>query len=300
MTLLAEPMAPGRLRSAGLALIAVTAIWGSTFAISKDLLTRMSVTDYLGLRFLVAALVILAVRPRLVSRLDRRAVTVGVCLGLIYAVAQLMQFVGLQHTAPTVSAFVVSLYVVFTPMISALVFGARIDAVTVVACVVAAVGVGVMSLRGWAMGPGELLTVVAAFLYAVHILAMARWSTARSALPLTFVQLLTMAGCFLVAALVDGVVLPVGRDWWTFMYLAVVAAAVALLVQTWAQAHLGASQASVLMVLEPVWAACFGFAVWRESMDLRTLGGGALVLAAMLLVVWRPGNTVVEPAPAHP
>ncbi len=300
MSVQATPTDRRALTTAALALIAVTAIWGSTFSMSKDLLTRMSVTDFLGLRFLGAATVILAVRPGLVRRMDRRCLDLGIRLGLCYAVAQLLQFVGLQRTAATVSAFVVSMYVVFTPFLSAALLRTPIDRRAVIASVTAGVGVAFMSLRGWALGPGELITLLAAALYAVHIVAMSRWTTPASAFPLTFVQLLTMGVVFTLIASVDGVTFPHGRDWVVFSYLTVVAAAVALLVQTWAQAHLGSSQAAVLMVLEPVWAAFFGFAVFGEALGVRTAMGGALVLIAMLVVISRPTGPPVEPQPVHP
>jgi drug/metabolite transporter (DMT)-like permease len=284
--------------SAVLALVAVTAIWGSTFALSKDLLTRISVTDYLALRFLTAAAVVLVARPRVLRRLDRPTVVIGAGLGLCYFVGQALQFFGLEHTAPTVSAFVVSMYVVFTPLIAAVLTGRLPTRVTMAATALATAGVATMSLRGWALGFGELLTLIAAVLYAGHILALGRWSTARTAYPLTFVQLLTMGVCFLAWALIDGLHLPARGDLLTFLYLAVLAGAVAMLVQTWAQAHVSPSQAAVLMVLEPVWAALFGLTLWHEQFDLRTAAGAGLVLLAMLLVVSRPQGRAVVPSGA--
>ncbi|SNR69496.1 DMT family transporter [Blastococcus mobilis] len=280
-----------RLVTAVIALAAVTVIWGSTFSLTKDLLTRISVTDYLALRFLTAAAVVALVRPWVVLRLDRRTVKVGASLGVLYCLGQALQFFGLPHTSATVSAFVVSMYVVFTPLLAATLLRSRPDRSTVVAVVLATGGVATMSLRGWALGFGELLTLAAAALYAAHILALSRWSTARTAYPLTLVQLLTMGACFLIWTSFDGVQGPGRGDLLAFLYLSVVAGAVALLVQTWAQAHVGSAQAAVLMVLEPVWAAFFGFALWHESVDARTLIGGGLVLASMVLVVLRPSGS---------
>jgi drug/metabolite transporter (DMT)-like permease len=285
--------------------VVVTAVWGSTFALSKDLLERLPVTDYLGPRFLLAAAVVVVVRPRLLRSLGSDTIVTGAALGGIYAAGQLLQFQGLLHTAPTVSAFVVSLYVVFTPLLAALLLRARLGPTTLVATAVAVAGVATMSLRGWSFGTGEALTVVSAALYAAHILAMARWARPGQAFPLTFVQLVTIGVLLTGVAARDGVQLPRGGDVPAFLYLAVVAAGGALLVQTWAQARLSSSHAAVLMVLEPVWAAAFGVALWNETLDLRTVLGGALILSAMVLVVARPGadrldEAIVEPPPVHP
>lgn len=288
-------------RTAALALVGVTAVWGSTFGLSKHLLDRLPVADYLGLRYLVAATVLLVVAPRLLRGLSGHTVRVGIGLGVLYAGAQLLQFHGLSHTAPTVAAFVVAMYVVFTPLLAAVLPGRGIDRLTGAAVVVATTGVAVMSLRGWAFGTGEALTLLSAVLYAVHILALGRWARPGEAFALTFVQLATM-GVLLtgIGAGDGGLTLPGRADLPAFVYLAVIAGAGTLLVQTWAQGHIDSGQAAVLMVLEPVWAAVLGALLWSETLGPRTLGGGGLILVAMLMVVARPAaEPVPEPPTSH-
>lgn len=305
MTLTAVPTARRTARLAAGALVVVTAVWGSTFALSKDLLERLPVTDYLGLRFLLAALVVVLMRPQLLRSLTPTLLVTGGWLGLLYAAGQLLQFQGLLSTAPTVSAFVVSLYVVFTPLISAVLLRTRPDRITMGATALAFGGVGFMSLRAWEFGTGEALTVVSAALYAAHILAMARWARPGEAFGLTFVQLVTIGVVLTAVAAADGIEVPRGGDIPVFLYLAVVAAGGALLVQTWAQARLSSANAAVIMVLEPVWAAFFAVALWSDAVDVRTIVGGALIVGAMVLVVARPrvpglDEAIVEPPPAHP
>lgn len=284
-------------RTAALALVGVTAVWGSTFGLSKHVIARIPVADYLGLRYLAAAAVLLLVAPRLLRALSGHTVRVGIGLGTLYAGAQLLQFHGLSHTAPTVAAFVVAMYVVFTPLLAAILPGRGIDRATAAAVVVATAGVAVMSLRGWVFGTGEALTLVSAVLYAVHILALGRWARPGEAFAMTFVQLATMGVLLTALGASDGLTLPGRGDLPAFAYLAVVAGAGTLLVQTWAQAHIASGQAAVLMVLEPVWAAVLGALLWHETLGPRTLGGGALILVAMLMVVARPA---VEPVPEPP
>lgn len=271
------------------ALVAVTAVWGSTFPISKDLLTRLPVPDFLALRFLTAALVVGLVRPAALLRAGWRVVGLGVGLGFMYFTGQYLQFVGLQHTAPTVSAFVVSMYVVFTPLLVCLFARKLPSRPTAIATVLATAGVAVMSLRGFSVGWGEMLTLFAASLYAAHILALGRWSRARTAYALAVVQLGTMGLAFLAVASIDGVQLPEARDVPAFLYLAILAGGIALLGQTWAQAHLPAPTASIIMVLEPVWAAIIGVSVFGERLDARIVLGGTFILFA-LIVITDPGR----------
>ena len=122
-------------RLAVLALLAVTAVWGSTFFI-KDLLTRIPVADLLAVRFGLASLALaVVVGPRL--RLTRRIVRQGAGLGLLYGVAQILQTVGLAHTSASVSGFITGLYVVATPVLAAVILKARITSTTWAAVVLA-------------------------------------------------------------------------------------------------------------------------------------------------------------------
>src|SRR4029079_3058434 len=90
---------------ATLAILAMTACWGSTFFLIKDLLDRMPVLDFLAVRFAIASVALLLIAPRAVGRLARRSLRQAVVLGLLYGVAQILQTAGLAHTPASVSGF---------------------------------------------------------------------------------------------------------------------------------------------------------------------------------------------------
>ena len=271
-------------RLAFAAILVMTAAWGSTFFMIKDVLTRIPVVDLLALRFGLAALamIILAGRRLRMSRVTLRN---GVLLGLLYGVAQLLQTYGLSRTDASVSGFITGLYVVATPLLAALILRTRIGRLTWLAALLATAGLGVLSLQGFAIGPGELLTLASAIIYALHIIAMARLSRPGEEIALTVVQMVVIALLCSAVALPGGVVLPQrGTDWLIVIYLAVVAGALAMFLQTWAQARIPATQAAVVMSMEPVWAAAFAVAFGGELVTVRMLVGGVAILAAMYLV----------------
>ena len=113
-----------------------------------------------------------------------------------------------------------------------------------------------MSLRGLSVGLGESLTLASAVLYALHILALGRWSTPSRAVGLATVQAGVIAVISLVVAAPGGITLPQnGGQWVSVLYMALVAGAFALWAQTWAQGHLPATRAAIVMSMEPVFAA---------------------------------------------
>jgi drug/metabolite transporter (DMT)-like permease len=275
------------------ALLAVTASWGSTFFLIKDLLERVPTLDFLAVRFAIAGVVVFAVAHRSVRALDRVVLRRAVLVGAVYGVAQVLQTAGLAHTAASVSGFITGMYVVCTPLLAAVLLHTRISGLTWAAVVLATVGLGVLSLDGFSVGYGEALTFVAAVLYALHIVALGAWSTARDALGMSVVQLLVIAVICLLATAPDGVVVPDrATDWAAVVYMALVAGALALVAQTWAQSQLSPTRTALVMSMEPVFAAAFAVALGGEQATTRMLVGGAMVLAAMLAVELGPRRKV--------
>jgi drug/metabolite transporter (DMT)-like permease len=91
--------------------------------------------------------------------------------------------------------------------------------------------------------------------------------------------------------------------WLSVLYMALVAGAVAMWAQTWAQSHLPATRAAIVMTLEPVFAAAFAVTLGSETLTPPMLLGGALVVAAMYVVelVGRQdtGATAAQEPPAE-
>ena len=117
-------------RLATLLLVSVTAVWGSTFFLIRDLVAHVPSADFLAVRFAIAAVVMAVVFRRQVLALGRRELAVGLGLGVLYGLAQLLQTTGLEHTDASVSGFVTGTYVVLTPVLGALLLGDRLPGST--------------------------------------------------------------------------------------------------------------------------------------------------------------------------
>jgi drug/metabolite transporter (DMT)-like permease len=281
---------------ATLALLAMTASWGSTFFLIHDLLDRVPVLDFLAVRFTIASVAILLISPRAI-RLSRDRMRHAIVLGALYGVAQIVQTAGLTTTAASVSGFITGMYVVATPLFAALLLRSRIGGLTWVAVLLAITGLGVLTLgnvgAGLGLGYGEALTLVSAMLYALHIVGLGAWSNAKDALGMAIVQCIVIAVICTGAAAPGGIVLPqTTADWLSVGYMALFAGAAALLGQTWAQAHLPPTRTAIIMTMEPVFAAFFAVLLGGESATLRMFLGGGLVLSAMLIVELVPRRRI--------
>ena len=288
-----------RTRLGTLLLVALTAVWGSTFFLIRDLVETVPPVDFLAVRFSLSAVIMLLVFWRPVRALSRRQVLVGVGLGALYGLAQIFQTQGLATTPASVSGFITGTYVVLTPVFTAVLLRERVAGSTWAAVGLATVGLALLSLNGFSVGVGEALTLLAAALYALHIVGLGRYSASEIATGLSVVQMVVIAVLCVVGALPGGVVLPSGPGQWaSVLYMVVFASILALWVQTWAQAHMPATRAAIVMTLEPVFAAFFAVTLGDETATLRMVIGGALVLTAMyaveLLARRRPGELPAE------
>jgi len=275
---------------ATIGLLAMTAVWGSTFVLIKGVVDRMPVADFLAVRFIIAAVAMFALFHRHVARLERRQLLRGMVLGALYGCGQLLQTWGLTLISPSVSGFVTGMYVVFTPILATLLLRQRMALTVWLAVGLATLGLGLLSLNGFSVDIGVWLTLASAALYGLHIVALGHWSRAEEAFGLSAVQMAVIAlVCLLATAGHGGPVLPPDRSAWiAVLYMALVAGAGAMLMQTWAQAHLPATRAAIVMTTEPVFAAAFAVALGSDVLTWRMLCGGGLVLAAMYLVELMP------------
>ena len=278
---------------ATLTLLAMTACWGSTFFLIHDLLDRVPAVDFLAVRFTIASLAMLALAPRAVARLTPELRRHAVVLGGLYGVAQILQTIGLAHTPASVSGFITGMYVVCTPFLAAAILRTRIPPITWGAVLLAVAGLGVLTLEGFSVGYGETLTLVAAVLYALHIVGLGARSRPADAIGMSVVQCLVIAAICFVAAVPDGIRLPDrAGDWLAVGYMALFAGAAALLGQTWAQAHLPPTRSAIIMSMEPVFAAFFAVLLGGEAVGVRMLLGGGLVITAMLVVEVLPRRRI--------
>lgn len=262
--------------------------WGWAFVIMKDAIQRQSVNNFLFTRFGLAVIVMILIRPKVIKLINRdlllRAGAAGVLLGSGY----IFQTLGLARTGAAITGFVTGLYIVLTPLFASLILGQRVSRFTWSCIALGTAGLGLLSIRGWSVGLGELLTFISAILFALHIIALSKWSPGRDAYAMTVVQLAMCAILAGIASIPGGYAPPPDTDvWGVVIFTAVFATAIAFIIQTWSQAHMSPIKVAVILTMEVVFAAIFAILFGGEILSLQSSIGGVLVICAMYLIVIR-------------
>jgi drug/metabolite transporter (DMT)-like permease len=266
--------------------MAVAAIWGGAFLSMKGTLERLDVNSFLAWRFLIATLLLILIRPSVLKKIDLPFFKKGVILGIFLSSGYIFQSFGLTLTTVSNTGFITGLYVVLTPIVAAVILRKNISLVEWFAVLVATIGLALLSLNGLQFGLGEFLVLISALLFAFHIVGLGEWSKGLDAYALTVLQLGTCAVVTFLASFKSGFKAPPDSGvWWSIIYTAIFATALAFIVQTWAQSFIAPSTVGVILAAEVVFAAGLGIWFLNEPVTLRIALGGLLVLASMYLII---------------
>lgn len=296
------PTAAGRAHLwATAGLVGATLFWGATFVIVKDAVAVVPPFEFLAIRFAVATAALWAVwRPPLRALAGPAPAIVGLALAAAFG----LQTWGLVYTEATNAAFITGLYVVFTPVLGAMLLRRAPSVRIAVAVVLATAGLALLTLRG-SVGFtfGDLLVLLCALAWAVQIVALGRFAPGMDVRTLGVGQLAVATLVFAVLVPTDDVVAPTGAGvWFAILFTALGATAYGFGVQTWAQRYLSANRTAVVLTLEPVFGAVFGIAVAGEHLGPLRWTGAVLILAAILVAELRlprsPARDPVTPAGA--
>jgi drug/metabolite transporter (DMT)-like permease len=301
-----EPLAPRQRKIAIAALLVVTSVWGATFIWMKQALNALQpeietygsnkvVGVLVAARFAIAAVVMFAFFPKARAALRQpEQWRGGAVLGGLMLVGFVTQMIGLDEINPAVSAFLTSLYVVFTALITILMTRSQPSRVLMFGVLLATFGAGfIQGPPHLTWGFGEALTVVCAVFFALHIIYTQKITQAMDPVGVTQTSFAVVAlGAVLMTLLLgggrsmaewdfvldDGVLLPV-------LCLGIGGSFFCLLLLNMYQRYLHPIQAAIIYAFEPVWATMYGLGL--DLVDWSSwilVGGGALFL----------GNIVVE------
>jgi len=270
-----------------LSLVFVAIVWGAGFVLMKDAIDDQPVFDFLATRFTLATLVMIAIRPQVLSAINKQTLFRGSILGFMLGLAYITQTIGLDLTTAAITGFLTGLYVVFTPLLFWFVFKKEVEKKVIVGATLALTALLFISFNGISFDPGQVWLIACALLFAGHIIGLSFWSNAKDIYPLTVIQLAAGSVVCWLGAVPDGYQAPPNAFvWGTVVFTAVFATAMAFLIQTWAQSIMDPSRVAIILTGEIVFAAVIAVAVGQEVLTTRTIIGGVLIVVAMLIVEW--------------
>jgi drug/metabolite transporter (DMT)-like permease len=286
---------------ADLTLLLVAAVWGSGFVAQRTAARSLSALYFNGGRFMLAAVLLLGL-TRFRWTLPKKSWWKVALAGALLFGGAWFQQAGLATTAIGNASFITGLYVVLVPIILSLFARHKISWVIWTAALLAVVGIGLLSLTGsFKLSPGDSLELAGAFLWALHVILVGRFSREMEILQLSI-------GQFVVCGLLN-LVLAVGFDpqgvtgfassWQAVVYSSLFPICLGFTLQAAGQRHAPPADSAIILSLEAVFGALFGYLLLHEMLNTQQLIGCALMLAAMILSQVKAAGTCDEDAAAE-
>jgi drug/metabolite transporter (DMT)-like permease len=298
-----------RFRPQEVALVAITAVWGSTFLLVHWAMEHSGPWFFVGVRFLVAGLISVVIFRRALRGMRWRDVGAGAAIGVMIYLGYGLQTVGLQTIDSSTSAFITAMYVPLVPLAQWAVFRRRPPAMAFVGAGLAFVGLLLIAgpdAFALTLGVGEIATMVSTLPIAAEIILISVFAGRIDLGRITVVQLVTAGLLGLLTMPVAGEGLP--EFSWIWVGCAIGLGAASCLIQltmNWAQKSVSPTRATIIYAGEPVWAGVIGRIAGERLPALALVGGGLVVLgilASELRIVRRrrgtDGNTP-PPATLH-
>ncbi len=277
---------------ANLALLGVAMVWGSSFVLSKGSLEHMATFNFLAIRFILSGLICCALFYKNMRTLTKRSFTHGVIIGTVLFGAYGLWAYGLNFTSASKSGFIIGFSVVIVPLISAVILKKMPPAPSLAGAFLAMIGLAFLSLEGgFHLQKGDLFTLAAAFMFALHIITIGQFTLTADSIALAVVQISTVGVLSLpVTFLWESPIIPTGTEVWVNLsVLIVLCTAVAYIVLNHMQKFTSPTQTALIFTMEPVFAALFAFLLLGETLSPRSFAGGFLILTGMIIseLNWR-------------
>ena len=280
-----RPVTKKSSRLADVGLFYAALIWGSTFFIVKGVLDDIDPVVMVGYRFLIAG-GLLAVFLWRTGRSFTQGIGRAAFLSVILYSLYVSQTVGLRYTTASNSGFITGLFVFFTPALLRILFHSRPTLMEWVASFISLGGLWVLTGGLHDINIGDLLTLIAALTYALHVLYSDKYMKAGVDPYTISCQQFLLVG---LMSVVTGWIfnLPFAAHstsaWLVVVFLALFPTLSAFVIQMLAQRITSPIRVTLIFALEPVFAAIFAWTLGGETPVAHRAAGGLLIAAALAL-----------------
>lgn len=275
-----------------IALLGATVIWGSAFiaqSVGMDKIgpfTFQAVRCFLAVVFLFPASALFSKgKPFWKSWADPALWRSGIICGLALFAASSLQQIGLVYTDAGKAGFLTAMYIVFVPFLG-LFLGQKPGRNALLSLIPAIVGLYLLSCTSVSgINKGDVLLLLCAVAFSVQILLIDRHCAGLDGLKLNCIQALVAAVLSVPWALLTETVdaSRIASCWLPLGYAGVLSMGVAYTLQIVGQKRVAPSAAALLMSLESVFAALFGWLLLHETMTRAEVLGCVLVFAAVII-----------------
>jgi drug/metabolite transporter (DMT)-like permease len=270
-----------------LVLLAVAIVWGASYLSAKAITPYATVPAMLSVRFAIATLAMVAIWLIRRKRFSKTDLVLGTIFGLTQSAIMSVETFGLKITSATNAGLLISLTIIFTPIMESAWNKRWLPRSFFLAAVGAIVGVALLVTGNGIQEPnfGDVLLFIAAIVRAVHVTAQGVLTRNReaSSFNMILMQCLTATVVFFVfdvQGAFDAIESFGPAQWAGTLFLALFCSVFAFVAQLWAIRRTSASRSSLLLATEPIWAVVIAVLFGGETLALLGIVGAAVIIGS--------------------
>jgi drug/metabolite transporter (DMT)-like permease len=271
------------------------AIWGFAFVAQRAGMEFIGPFTFNGIRFLLGSISLLPLmlwmkfRQKALLTKKKNIIRGGLLAGVVLFIGASLQQAGMVYTEAGKAGFITGFYVILVPIIGIFI-GQHITKLLWAGAFIALVGLYLLTINGpFILQKGDLLILLSAFFWAVHMQVINKLVDTHSALPLSAFQfavcgVLSLGSGFLFETITLSAIMQAALP---LLYGGFMSVGIAYTMQVVAQQHVHPAYASIILSFETVFAVIGGWLLLNEMLSLRNLAGCLLMLAGIVVVqVW--------------
>ncbi|MGM9927851.1 MAG: DMT family transporter [Bacillus sp. (in: firmicutes)] len=277
-------------------LLLVVFIWGATFVVVQDAISFLSPFSFNAVRFFIGFLILCSFYLMFVknrkNHFTMKSILAGISIGIWLCLGYGFQTFGLLYTSPGKAGFITGLSVVLVPLLSYFLLKQTLQMNVIIGVICATFGLYMITmLQSTSFGKGDFLVLLCAMSFAMHIIVTGKYAKQYHAMPLTLIQILTVAIISFICSLLFEEpaemyhinVLLQKEVFIGILITAIFATAFAFLAQTYFQAYTTPARVALIFSLEPVFAALTSYFMIGETFTTSMLFGCCLIFAGIIL-----------------
>lgn len=270
-----------------IALFLTAIFWGLGFVFMDMAISELSTFTILSFRFIGAGLILLAITFQDFKQIPKANIVNGSILGVFLFLAFAFQTYGLVFTTASRNAFLTAANVVFVPFLLLILFRQKIERKAIIGSAVMLLGIGFvsgLSLSG--LNIGDVLTLVSAIFFALHIIYIGRYMDGKNLTQLVTFQLLVAGVLSLATGMLTGTlsVIGISNVWFPLVYVIIFSTLITFFLQNYGLSHVESSKGAVILATEALFGTLGSVLILNESISLMMVMGFCLMFAGIIVV----------------
>lgn len=265
-------------------LVSVSMGWGMSYIFMKLVVDTIPALTIVALRFGIAFIMMMLIFRKKVLQTDARTLRYSSILGFLLWGIFITLMYGIKHTTASTAGFLISTTVILVPILQTFITRKLPSRKISLGVVFVSIGLALLTIgEDFTLALGSVLCLIAAFLYAVHIIVTNHFAREVDTLQLGiyqlgFAALFASVGTFIL----EVPVLPHTMiHWIAILGLTFICSAYGFVMQSIAQKYTTPESTGFLFSLEPIFAAIFAFIFLQENMGLRGYTGAIIILVGV-------------------